>query len=326
MNIEKYHAFDPYSEESLRIVEEVEALPFDQEFEHLLYDNRIDRVARFEYDHAPDQEYDVAPLVIDFDVMATRFPASLRGIFPEDQYNIEQLKIEQFEGGYDAVTQTLPQTRLLMSFWTHECEHFVTIENGIARYETKNNDLEDTAYTFQPEEIIGLIATFVYAKQYDPAHPNKAIELAESSLFTTRDPRVDFVEQLIMTLGNFTGSSSLETRAMFENSNGSPILATLREQEFPEKSAVSNRLLLNELTDVNEIPTSTETLVAQNIVNINDEDSIIGVGQLKKNFAEQRSTVLTEMPLTTTEYIDSKENYTRWVSICASFLTAIKNV
>lgn len=320
-----YHEFDPYSEESLRIVEEVEALPFNQAFEQLLYDNRIDRVTAFEYAHDNDIEYDATPLVIDHDVMQLRFPESLRGIFPDDQYTIEQLRIVQSEIGFGVAGSVLPQTTLAMSFWTHECEHFVTIKEGVATYETKNESLDDTSYTFEPEAIIGLIAAFVYAKQYDPEHPKQPIRLTQSSIEVFRDPRVAFVEQLIMTLGNFTGNSTIQTQAMFENAHGSPILATLVENESPLKSTISNQLVLNEIDETDDLTTSTETEVIQHIVNMSDTHTFEHVGQLRHYFAEQRSTVLSPFPLTSTEYIDPKRNHARWVSICASFLNAIKN-
>jgi len=324
MNQAPTHEFDPYSDESLKIVETVEALPFNQAFEHMLYSNRIDRVVQFEYAHPEDQEYDPTPLVIDSDIMTTRFPDSLRGIFPEDEYAIEELKIEQRESGSDETAGIYPTTNLLMSFKTHTAEHFISIKDGLATYETQNASDEDVIYTFEPEAIIGLIAAFVYAKQYDPAFPTNAIELAESSLAAARDPRVDFVEQLIITLGNFTGHSTLETRALFENPNGAPIIATLREQEFPDKSFVSNKLILSELTDMNDIPTSTETSLIQKVANIDEKAGLILKGRHDNQYAEQRSTILSSLGVTTSEYIDPKANYSRWVSTCASFLRAIK--
>jgi len=317
------HDLEPFSEESQTAVEKVESLPFNHAFEHALYENRLDRTVRFEYAHIGD-DYDPTPFVIDSDIMTTRFPEMLRGIFPEDEYTIEELKIQQTEYGTNESMVATPATELLMSFNTHHGEHLISIASGVATYETQNEELEGVRYTFEPEVIIGLIAAFVYAKQYDPAHPDKAIELAESSLSTPRDPRVDFVEQLIMTLGDFSGHSTLETRAMFDTPNGPSIIATLREQEFPDKSAVSNKLILNEITEVNELSTSTEALLTQNIVNVDESANNIIKGRLTHHYAEQRTTVLSSLALTASEYIDPRVNYPRWVRTCKSFLKAIE--
>ena len=322
MNYEDYHSFDPFSEESLRIVEQVEALPFNDDFEQLLYENRLDRTTRYEFNHNKYSEYDETPLVIDSDVMATRFPDELRGIFPEDQYTIEQLEIEQIETGPDVASKTLPRTTLLMSFWTHQGQHVVKIEDGIAKYQTSDNELDPVSYTFQPEVIIGLIAVFVLAKQYDPDHPNQAIELSTSSLGANRDPRVASVEELVMTLGNFSGQSTLQTRAIFENFNGTPLIATFIEKETPSKSLVSNELVLNELSELNQMITSTETSISQKSKLDSRSNPKIDFDHM--SFAKQRSTVLMALPFTTTESINPKANHSRWVSVCASFLRIIE--
>jgi len=326
MNQLHHHEFDPFSEESSKVVENVESLPFSQAFEHMLYAHRLDRIVSFEYDRVsgPNVDYNPTPFVIDSDVMMTRFPAAMRGIFPEDEYTIEELQIKQIEHGFDDAIDIIPTTQLFMSFKTHMGDHYISIENGVATYQTRNDALDETSYTFEPEAIIGFIAALVYAKQYDPAHPGKAIELAESTLSAPRDPKVDFVEQLIMTLGNFSGHSTLETRAMFENPSGPPLIATLREQEFPDKSVVSNKLILSEVTEVNERPTSTETQLTQNIVNVEEGTSDHIKGRLAKHYAEQRSTVFATTSLTTSQYIDPKVNYPRWVLTCQSFLKSIE--
>ena len=319
------HECNPYSEESLRIVEQVEHLPFDEAFEAMLYENRLDRVARFEYQHKGYNEYDPSPLHIDPDVMTTRFPNGLRGIFPETDYIIEQLKIEQTDPGFDFQTKRQPGTTLSVSFYTHDAEHLISVKENVALYETKNNELENVAYTLNPEDVVGLIAAFVYAQQYNPEHPTRAIELADSSLDTLRDPRVEFTEQLIMTLGNFNGESTLQTRAVFEDINGAPIVATLVEQEVPDRSFVSNKLILSELLEIESLTTASETLIKQSIVTISQDEatSALQVPQLTSQSAELRLTTLTTTPLSATEYIDPTDNYPRWVGICAAFLKAI---
>jgi hypothetical protein len=208
-----------------------------------------------------------------------------------------------------------------MSFWTHQSEHAISIQDGVALYTTENQELEPVTYTFTTEAIIGLVSAFVYAAQYDPESPNNAIELADSSITAIRDPRATLIEQLIMTLGNFRGKSTLATRAFFEQPNGSPIVATLEEQEVPDKSTVTNELILSEFTEMYGLPTSMETQLKQNIVSGDASQSFTPEGQ---QYAEHRSTVLTLNAFTAFERIDPKTNYPRWVSTCATFLKTIQ--
>ena len=309
--------FEPYSEKSLKAVEDIEFLPDSIAFEHMLYNNRLERTATYEYSHTKSDNKDNDPLVIDPSLMVSQFPEALRGLFPEVSYTIEQLVVSQTEGVNNAVIN--------LSFLANGTAHSVVVTEGLARYETVNDFLDTVVYTFSPEAITGLIASFVYAKQYDPTQtPHAPIELIESVIDTERDQQLDLIERMIMTLGDHSGQAKTETRALFDNPSGAPIIATLTNKEFPDKSAKGNTLVLSELGDINDLPTSVETTLYQNIVDLEEESSILGAGRLTNRYAEQRSMVLSALPFPTSELIDPDTHYARWAKTCSTFLKIIK--
>lgn len=320
----KHHAeFDPYSEQSLKKVEIIESLPLSVAFENVMYDNRLDRTAQFEYTHSPDAADDIDPLVIDPDLMISRFPSQLRDIFPSTTYTIENLRIQHIETNADSGTGEPAKTTLEMAFTTDQTSHYVSVKDGVTEYLTTNAALDDVSYRFEPEVATGLLAAFVHSSQYDP-NEQLPVEILPSTIYTKRDPQADLVECMIMTLGDRTGHSTLRTRAIFETPSGAAVIASLGAQEFPDKSAIHNTLLLGELYDKNDVPTSTETTLFQNVVNIEIGSGFIEPGQIASRYAEQRSTTLRSLSLSTSEYIDPKANYDRWSRMCRTFLKVIK--
>ena len=320
----KHHAeFDPYSDKSLRSVEMIESLPMSSAFEHVMYDNLLDRTTQFKYAHSEDTADDKDPLTIDPDLMVDQFPEQLRSIFPAASYTIEQLRVQHIEMGNAAAADEQNNTTLEMSFRANQTIHSLSVKEGVAEYLTTNEALEDVTYLFTPEVATALLAAFVYAKQYDPLK-RLPIELSPSTIHTERNAQTDLLECLIMTLGDHTGHSNRRTRAIFETPSGSAVIATLDEHEFPDKSAAHNTLLLSEFNDINNIPTSVETTLFQNVVTIEVGMGLIQPGQLASRYAEQRSTTLSAIALTASEYIDPKSNYERWARTCTTFRKAIK--
>jgi len=313
-----HHDFDPYNETSFDAVEMIEFLPDSIAFEHVMYNNRLDRTTKYEYAHSEDTDNpeDVDPLIIDHKLMLGQFPEELRGAFPEIEYTIERLEITQAATQEDAMTS--------LSFFANGRPHAATVTNTTASYETINEYMEPVRYEVSPEAITGLLATFLYAKQYDPDLTSQnPMELVESSILTERDPLVDLNERIIMSLGNHSGHSSTETRAMFDSPTHIPIVATLMTIEFPDRSASTNTLALNEIDEIQDMPTSVETTLYQSIVNIEQESPILGSGKITNRYAEQRSMVLSSLPVTSSEYITPKDNYERWVRTCTTFKNLI---
>ena len=316
MSSSQHADFDPYSNESLQTVEIIEALPHSSAFEHVMYDNRLSRTVTYEFSHKGEDMTDRDPIIIEPGLMLSQFPEPLRDVFPMISYSIQQLEARQEE--------SKEGTSFYLQFIANDIPHSVSINNGTATYVTMNESMEHVEYHFEPEVIIGLLAAFVYARQYDPLTPDTMIELAEATIHSPRDPRVGLVERLLMTLGDHSGRAIIETQSVFENESGSPIIALLKDQEFPDKSTTASTLLISEVNEINNLTPSVETTLYQNIVNVEQGTEILPTGQLTSRYAEQRSTVFTFPTIPTSEYIDPDLNYARWVRTCGTFLSIIK--
>jgi hypothetical protein len=319
MTINHYHDFNPFSPDALSSVETIAVLPHSNAFEHVMYDNKINRTSTYEYAHKDDDTEDTNPLIIDVKVMENYFPTNLKGIFPDLEYVIEQLQIVQSE--------TTESEKTSMSFFANGTRHSASIENGTAFYRTFNQYLEPVEYEIDPDNVTALIASMLYAKQYDPTETVKRpIALADPFILTERNPRIALTEQLIVTLGDFCGNSEVVTQSMFDSPTSEPIVATLISREYPDKSSVENILTLNELTVLNDYLASVETTMIQNVVNVEDATSPVAAGKHSEIYAEQRSITLSDhgIQFPVTEIISSKTHYDRWAKTCVSFMSSIK--
>jgi hypothetical protein len=323
---------ESHSAEALSAIDQVEALPYSIAFEHLMYDSRLDRTAAYEYAHPEDDTEDSDPIYVDPDIMTTRFPTSLRDSFPKAYYIISKLKITQVdeptEGKKKKKAPASEKITLSMQFETDDRPHTFSVQDGVGRHDTFTEGFDPVSYPVTPEEALGLAASFVYARQYNPSYPNLPIELSEVALSNVRDPKTHLFEQIIMTLGDHSGHSSVETRAIFDSTKGSPIYAVLTEQEFPDKSSIQNTLQLNEVSDINDLPTSIETRLFQTVMNIEQASEDITAEKQSENYAEQSSTVIDPRVLNfpgiqTTEVISPKD-FNRWAYACSHFLRIIK--
>lgn len=257
---------DPFSKESLDAVESVEALPFSTAFEHVMFEARLDRTVSYFYKTKPVEEgegfdpTDIDPLVLEPGIMLGFFPEYLRPIFPGLAYTIEQLEAQQIESQEGWVLQ--------IHFKANGIEHQLHTTRSGTLYSTLNESLEPVSYNFPLETSVGLLASFTYARQVDPVQNRFSVELSEPKISIGRDTTAGLVEQILMTLGEHSGHSASETRALFETATGDPILATLRDEEYPDKSKTENSLYISEIVDANSITTSVETTLYQDIVNI----------------------------------------------------------
>ncbi|HJM04670.1 MAG TPA: hypothetical protein QF549_03515 [Candidatus Saccharimonadaceae bacterium] len=322
---QSHHEHDPFSDESLKIVQAVEALPHSRAFEHLAYKNLVDRTAVYVYPHGEDSATDENPIKIDASLMASQFPEPLKGIFPSIDYTIEQLSIRQTETKRTPRSKTV-HASLDINFYANGAPHSISVENGKVTYATINEHLDKVVYTtLEPAAITGLIAAFLYAQQYEPTGAEQPIELEEPAIITKRDPLTSLNEQIIMTLGDHDGRSTVTTRALFEKPDQPSLLVTLKEQEYPDKSAVATQLFVSEVLDINELTTASDTTLHQNIVNVEQGNDIIPVGKLEKRYAEQHTSILSKIALSASEYIDPVHDYARWSQTCRSLYAIIKD-
>jgi hypothetical protein len=319
MNILPDHDFDPFSEESLDSVETIAFLPDSMAFENVMYDYRINRTSLYEYSHKKDDIEDSNPLIIDAKLMQSSFPDDLKGAFPDVEYVIEQLQIIQ--------TETSESYGTSVSFLANGTHHTASIENGSATYRTYNQHLEPVQYEIEPDAVTALVASMLYAKQYDPTeHTQAKVSLVESYIHTDRNPQIALMERLILTLGNFCGSSEVKTQSIFDNPSSEPIVATLTSREYPDKSSVTNTLALNEIGVIEDNLMSIETTMFQNVVNIEESTRFIQAGKHSNRYAEQRSVAISEhgIPIPKSELIDPDAQYLEWAQTCVSFMNLIR--
>lgn len=304
--------FDPFSIGALNAVEAVEALPHSHAFEHALYEHRLHRIAQ----HSPT---DTTPITLDPYIFKSQFPDTLRDTFHELSYTVESLHVRQIDA---------PETYSLeVDFLANDIKHSFhcqgSVDNLDVTHTTTNASNEAVVYHPTYESVVGLLAALLYAQQYDPAHPEQDIILDETTLTAERDPFAILTEQIIMTLGNTAGHSSIETKALFHDDVRPPMIATLIEKEYPTKSGEDATLTLSEIDDTGDLMVSTETDLHQSLVNIEQTTGFIEAGTtLTHRYAEHRASVLGS-PLTITETIDPSI-HERWARTCVSFLGIVK--
>lgn len=282
--------FDPFCEESFEAVHQVEALPYSHAFEHMLYSKALQRVTS----HTMAESMTFSPTLLH-----DTFLEDFTDIFSSPEYKIDDLLISQTE---DVENQ---QTSFEVSFTANGLSHSLS-SNGETRYCIENDYGDRKEYPLTKEAGIGLLVAFVAARQFNDEEPLSPIEFQEAQLYSPRDSSTALVEQIIMTLGNYDGDSSISTTALVETAGG-VVIARLIEGEKPYMSSLRNRVELSKL----EFADSESTVVYQNAVNVKAKDA------LENQFAER---YITDVP----ELIDPARDYVEWAKICQEFLTAIK--
>lgn len=307
--------FDPYSKDALESVQLIEDLPTMRSFENLMYEHRFERKALYQYGIPSLDEphpLDASPIHIPNNLLVTQFPEGLRDLFPEVEYAISELRVIQEETkGEDGQ----PQTFLSLSFLANDKPHLVSGSGSSITYETVNEALEPVHYSAARSDVVGLIATLVYARQYDPEDPLRSLELHEASIVGPRELQVSLIEQMIMTLGHYSGFSSIHTRALFDNPSGNILDASLIESETPLKTVLNNQLTLDEISTKADLLTSTATA----LYNL---DATKGLDATK--YAKQETTVLTSIPITASVEIIPGKQYEQWAHLCAMFANIVR--
>jgi len=283
--------FDPFSPQAIESVQTIESLPYSHAFEHTMYDQAVRRTA---------SHVMVEPIKLSPTILHGKFPDKLHAIFPSAEYAISTLVATQIE---DLDTKS---TRIELSFDANGLHHEVHTENDKTIYKTENYNGDPLIYQFGISEAIALLATFVYARQFDENNPMSPIDLIDHTLAVPRDASTTLVEQLLMTLGDYDGNSEICTESMFETADG-VFIAKFVEGEKPHMSHLHNRLELTQLsfTDL------ADTILHQNTVNVKRESDTY-----ETQYAERYNT-------TTPDLIDPRHDYEEWAKICQDFLVAI---
>lgn len=294
--------------------EQVEALPHSRAFEHTLYENRLARIVNYHYASAPNGD-DIDPIKISPQLLQTNFPYKLRGIFSRSEYTISYLEITQ--------NDTPSEQTIGISFYANDTPHSIAVtQESIAdtvftsvKYGTVNNSLENVLYTdIEAETIVGLIAAFVYARQYSDEDRTRPIEVDDSNIITERPENTDLVERMIMTLGEFSGTSTTKTTAVLD----STLLVSHSETERSTVSGIDSTINITELN-----PSVTmNTDVVQKLVNLKQGTPLVPAGITDLKYAEIRSTS-NIAGIALTEHIDPENNFQRWAYLCGKLLDAI---
>lgn len=309
---------DPHSREAQEAVETVAHLPFSIAFENVMYENRIERITRYNYKPRKDHSEDDDPLFIPPSLMTDRFPSQLKSIFPEDSYLIKELTVQQTE------TNEPCDTHVDLTFTTNGVRHTMEATPFGVRHTIDQENGIETSHEMSPELIPSLLAALVYARYSDPTNADNQPDIASSTIVLPREDNTQTIEQFIMTLGEFTGHSSITTKAAFQTETGSTLIATHTEDEYPQRNGMRSNLSLSEVELDVYPPTSTSTSIIQNHVRIHRPLGILPVGKQSIRYAEHSSSVLfAPAELTAHEQIDPEAQHDRWAQICLSFTKAI---
>lgn len=289
---DSYH----FTPDILERVETVEFLPYSHAFEAVMYKDRIARTAShtmIEAIHLPEEL-----------LSNDKFSEELRDLIPSSHAVINHLTVSSTDSA-DTSSQ------IELSFQADGLERRIkSLDTGTYIYAATNSDKDMSFHVEESDIALRLLATFVYARQFHTREGTPSIDYRHDERALPRKPHVALAEQLIMTLGNLDGSSTITTTSLV-SSDSSTLVATLTEGESPTLSSIQSKLELSYFT-----PTTIfeETDLHQNVVNANTP---FQQGRLENRFAEKRQA-------DTLTLIDPTRDYQEWVTICDEFLRAIE--
>lgn len=333
---ELFEPEDPFSKESLEAVDFVEALPQDVRFEHAAYVNRVRRVASYEYAHAPNDETDRSPITLPEGYTQTQFPEELQTAFLNGRYEITQLRVE--------VTDTPDETKISVGFVANGTPHLFVTSKGefgdpdevISTHATLNERGDPVGYDLQEETTLGVLAALAYAQQRYSQEDDESVHLSldESTLFVDRPAHIELAERIVTTLGDFAGRSKVETTALFDTDEGTPILAKLTECEYPDKSSIAGTLTISEVDDELDIDTALnpeestapliETNLVQRFVNVEQSTLAAEAGVLYTRYATEEITLPKEETPSFYSEVDPMQHPAKWSALCKRFAGVAK--
>lgn len=312
--------FDPFSPKTLERIQKVEHLPDSRAFENAMFEHRTQRIAHYRYERLKETDEDgkdLNPLVMDERAMLMHFPEDLKPSFPELTYGIEELEINLIDFPDDTSTLTV---NFFANGTPHTFKGLIDGAKTSATHNTFDADLHPVEYTVNYESVIGLMAAFLYQRQIDGSTRVPEIDLDDSVIVSPRHPSLELGEQIITTLGDYSGRSLVETTALFGDGAHDPMLATLREWEFKDKSSKQSRL---SLTEFNDISATLETSLNGSYVDIEEDKTLIPAGRIDVHYVDEKLTDLTTMD-SIEQRIDSQEDHVHWAKTCTKFLKLIK--
>ena len=309
---------ESFSEETLEAIANVESLASSLSFEQTMYDNRLSRVAVYDHDSQPENSQlpHLESIMLPPFYTNTHFPPELQDSFVDSIYEISNIQAK--------LTDLKDQTRLEFSFNANgDPHHFVanTIDGQtVSLYTKTNNNGEFVQYEVSDELPLSMLSALALAQQHAINGEDQPIELDESVVSLDRDPTTDLAERIITTMGNFTGRSQIETSSLFEDpAGGTPIVATLKSAEYPDKSTADSTLNLSEISGSIEIVNSSTTLT-QRLSNLEVGDELAPVGTTAIRYAVQEDTVISRAnSLPVIQEFDPDLDYAEWGRICKRF-------
>jgi hypothetical protein len=286
-----------FTPEALERVEQVEFLPYSHAFERVMYDNRLTRTTT----HTMDELLRVPEKILENE----NYPALIDTLIPSAHTDITDLVIHSTDPSNG-------ESLLTLSFYADGLKrHVISTDDGSKITAETYADRDITMHIKQSDVGLRLLASFVFARQYDERDPDAPLRLRDNDRALPRDDKTITTEQLIMTLGELDGSSTIETTSLI-SSHSSTLIATLTEKESPTFTEVGSKLELSHLTKA--VPEETD--LHQTITN---ETSAVKEGRIEDRFAEKRS--IDEV----LRVIDPKQNHDEWAIVCDEFLEAIED-
>lgn len=238
----------------LDAIDDVEQLPHSQAFEQVMYDNAHTRYARFESE---------STVTIGPKLFKSQFPEAVKDYFvSSNSLEIDDLVVsylsQRFEDDHPCLRFDY---RGKMTFKVNDTEYTVTEYDNCTVISIVSESGRVSEVAVGKNEFIAMLASIVYATQYDMANPDKNIYLMQDPLIQRADSDEALVECMIMTLGSTTGASSVRTTSVFE-SNGKVLQAELLIRETTRISGINNTLGLSEIT----LRPTIEPTLHQNVV------------------------------------------------------------
>jgi hypothetical protein len=204
-------------------------------------------------------------------------------------------------------------SQLDITFTADRRKHHFHSTEDTAQHSVESYSGEDAVYATHPNTVLGLLAAFVYARQYDERDRSAPMECTQSQLELPRSDSANLSEQLIITLGHLDGTSTITTNSLFITDDHKTLLAKLTEGESPTISSIQSKLELAHLT-LQEA--ADHTNLHQHIVNAS-ANYLPQPTTFENRFAEHY--IADELV-----FVDPERDYPEWSRICDSFLTVIE--
>lgn len=288
----------------LDAAEKVDHLPHSQAFEQIMYDNCQYRYSRFESQR---------PIVIGPRVFKSQFPEEVKShLASSNSLTLDNLEVSYlFQPVDEQVEELLQEQTAKLKFEADGTDYFLnwdgkTTTMGIVKTDGSTCEAQLDEYVFN-----GLLASIVYADQYEDSSPEKALTLAEDPLLKRKTNDNELLESMIMTLGNTSGTSFTATSSLF--SVGSKIIqANLLVRETPTVNSINNMISLSELT----LGQATDSTLHQN------EATLLPLPKLTNQYIElfNRDSFTPEAGNVVPELITSENSFFEWGERCQDFI------